>query len=583
MNRQSGWFQLPGDHRVYPWIAAAAVAIMLARCIDTTRHFSHTWDEPYHIGSAVALYESGRHTVDISHPPLAWTVAAVPLRLMGVEAPKLRSVQVAMMLQDSWQPGRDILLGDGAETYWRILTAARLAMLVFPVILCFYLYLLSRWLANGLVAMLSVVFLSTDPIILGHSALVVNDLASAAGFLAAMYYGLRWIASPSFPRAAATGLAIGLAISCKFSTLVIIPALGLVALIRPLSVFTSQIQGSKLRVYFRRLPGIRQIALCALVGFVALWATYFFQFNSLSKEVFYTWSPRLVAKVEPIKNIPIPMPGFFQGMAFILSHSQEGHPVYLNGEFQNPGRGWWYYFPEALAIKEPIGVGLALVGAILLAIFLRPRRPWRWLAILLPPGLFALALTGGLTLGIRHLMPVLPLMYLFICFEWTKRRAGVIVLLALIAVSYAETFWRHPDYLSFFNVAVGGPSQGERYLLDSNLDWAQDVHRLGEWLKSPESPKAPITLRLYGLATPRVLEAKGIDITGCHDEPHDLFIISKSVKYGFIPDRRESDYETGIRYAQPDYSWLKDLRPIKQIGNSIEVYDLRGATTRPAP
>lgn len=582
IDRKTNRFVPPAEHRLYPWIAALAVAVMLVRCMSTTRHFNHTWDEPYHIGAAVALYEAKRHVVDVSHPPLPWMVAAVPLRLAGVEAPELRSVKAAKMLQDSWQPGRDVLFADGARNYWRILTGARAAMLIFPVIVCLYLFLLARWLASGLVAMFAVMFFCTDPTILGHAALVNNDVAAAAGFMAAMYHGLRWIVSPSWPRAAGAGLAIGLALACKFTAMLIIPSLGLIALVRPLSVFVSRIQSSKVRVYFRRLPSIWQIVACAAIGFVALWSTYFFQINSLSKEVFYTWSPQLTKRLEPIKHIPIPMPGFFQGVAFQMAHSRHGHPTYLNGVFQNPGKGWWYYFPEALAIKEPTGVVIGLLGAVALAMLVKPRRPWRLLVILVPLAAYLVfAMKGGVMIGVRHLIPILPLLYLFIAFEFVRLRAGIIVLSILLLASYAETAWRHPDYLAFFNVAVGGPTRGDRYLLDSNLDWGQDVYRLAEWLKSPEAPRGPVTTRLYGLATMKLLKALGIDAAGVEAEPQGIFVISESVKHGFKPERRDQDYEKA--YVMPDYSWLPQDRLIKRIGYSIEVYDLRGVTTRPAP
>ena len=38
-----------------------------------------------------------------------------------------------------------------------------------------------------------------------------------------------------------------------------------------------------------------------------------------------------------------------------------------------------------------------------------------------------------------------------------------------------------PDYLSFFNTACGGPLNGRRVLLDSNLDWGQDLKRATAW------------------------------------------------------------------------------------------------------
>lgn len=436
--------------------------------------------------------------------------------------------------------------------------------------------------------MLAVLFFCTDPTILGHGAIMKNDVAAAAAYMIGLYHGLHWIVSPSWRRTAAAGLAIGVAVALKFTAMVLLPGLLLIGLIRPLSVFASRIKGGKLRAYFRRLPSISQIVVAAIIGFVVLWGSYFFQFNSLSKEIFWTETPRVRAALQPFKNIPIPMPGFFQGVINVFAHGQRGHPTYLNGEFQPTGQGWWYYFPEALAIKEPVGVVLAVLIATALAIVLTPRRPWRLLVILLP-ALFYLfiAMKGGMMLGLRHLTPMLPLIYLFICFELARAkagRAGLALLLVLMAASYAETLWRHPDYLAFFNVAVGGPDKGERYMLDGNLDWGQDVYRLGTWLQSPEAPKGVITTRLYGLASTRLLDAMlkstPSRLADLKAAPSGIFVISKSVKHGFRPERPDKDYESA--YQTEDYSWLPEDRLIKRIGYSIEVYDLRGVTTRPA-
>ena len=40
----------------------------------------------------------------------------------------------------------------------------------------------------------------------------------------------------------------------------------------------------------------------------------------------------------------------------------------------------------------------------------------------------------------------------------------------------------YPHFTAFFNRAAGGPANGPRYLLDSNLDWGQDVKKLKAWL-----------------------------------------------------------------------------------------------------
>jgi hypothetical protein len=58
------------------------------------------------------------------------------------------------------------------------------------------------------------------------------------------------------------------------------------------------------------------------------------------------------------------------------------------------------------------------------------------------------------------------------------RAAAVLVFLGA-GLQLAEVARVHPHEISFFNVLAGGPERGEAWLNDSNLDWGQDLARLG--------------------------------------------------------------------------------------------------------
>jgi hypothetical protein len=48
----------------------------------------------------------------------------------------------------------------------------------------------------------------------------------------------------------------------------------------------------------------------------------------------------------------------------------------------------------------------------------------------------------------------------------------------------ASSVWIFPYYLEYFNELVGGPSNGYRYLLDSNLTWGQDAFLARDYVKN---------------------------------------------------------------------------------------------------
>ncbi len=67
----------------------------------------------------------------------------------------------------------------------------------------------------------------------------------------------------------------------------------------------------------------------------------------------------------------------------------------------------------------------------------------------------------------------------------------------------AETLFTWPHYLSCFNEAAGGPEGSRRYLLDSNLDWGQDLLELRSWLARRPQP-APLALAYFGTVDPQI-------------------------------------------------------------------------------
>ena len=97
------------------------------------------------------------------------------------------------------------------------------------------------------------------------------------------------------------------------------------------------------------------------------------------------------------------------------------------------------------------------------------------------------------------MLPVYPLLYAFIALNVPLIRWRWIVA-ACTAVLITESAMVYPDYLAFFNAAAGGPAQGPRYLLDSNIDWGQDTKRLKFYLDA-HGVKGACTA-YFGLAYP---------------------------------------------------------------------------------
>jgi hypothetical protein len=540
---------------IYPLVALAAGLVMVVRLAMCVRIFSPATDEPSHIGAAVSMIEAHKLIAPGSHPPLARLVAAIPLWIDGARLPQCRGQTMVGTEDLGYGLGTEVLY-DGNKPFMTLLTHARLAMLIFPCIALLYVYLLGRWLAGPLVAMLATIFFSLDPTLLGHGIWVGNDIAGCAGFLVAIYHGLQWLRDASWKNAIIAGIAGGLAVSTKFSCVLALPAIALVALF--------------IKPQWRKL--IQQAGVVGLVAFMTLWGTYFFNIGSLGDQegmnisAAQTPTDNAPAKAMRekweripgwIRNTPIPMPSCFLGIARLMLHNHFGHAAYLNGEVR--GDGWWYYFPEVFVLKTPLGFLAALLVATIVFVAGRRWTAWPYAAILIPPAIvLASSMASKLDIGVRYLLPAIPFLYLFATMQLA--RGTLVWLLGILMLFTAiETAVVHPDYMSYFNLAVGGPAHGDRYALDNNLDWNQDVLRLATWIEQNAHGR-PYAIRLAGRRNRPILLKLGLDGSALEASPHGrLLFISKNTRLidGRLP-------------------WLWRYQPIAHVGCSIDVYDLTG-------
>jgi len=553
--------------RICRAIAIVAAVVAIARCAAIVRVYNHTTDELSHIAGAVGLYETGRNVYMVEHPTLQRLVVGAALKAAGVEYPAARSLTQIPPRNQANAAGAEIVF-HGKVPYWTVLAVARRANLVFAAVLFLYTYLLGRYLAGDLAAMLAVVFLSFDANVLAHSALVTTDIPAAAGFLAATYHALRFVARPRWRTAVYAGVALGLAMSCKFTCVLLAPAIVILIGVRALR--------HRRRRFWAAVPNWRYWIAIPCVAFLTLWATYLFNVGRLRDQQLFEDQKTWVRIPAWVKATPIPMPSMALGMMFMGAIGKTGFPCYFNGRLDFNGH--LGYFPEALALKSPTGLVVAFVLAVIACgvSVRRSRKSIIPLCLILPPIFLLLtAMTGKLQIGIRHILPVIPFVYLFAVI-YLRRGWWLGLLIAMIVVSGLETARAHPDYLPFFNWIAGGPRNGSKYLADSNLDWGQDAARLADYLHATK--RTDYTIRLSGARVPDLAAFLGLDADSLwrdyealRQHPHGLFAISINARLGLEDFKKESD---GTLVHGPDFSWLKNYPLVKRIGYSIEVYDI---------
>ena len=400
--------------------------IASARIVSTYSVFNHTIDEPDHLAAGMEWLSAGKYLYEDQHPPLA--------RVMGALGPYLAGERWHSG-PESYREGYRILGRD--SHYDRMLALGRAGILPFFWIASAVVFLWGKRAGGGPAALFATLLFTTLPPVLAHSGLITTDMAAAAWTGAAALASFYWVERPDWQRTVLFGVAFGLACLSKFSAVLFLPA-ALVLMHRGL-------------LWRHR----RSLAAVCAVAFVVVWAGYRFSF----------------ARVEYL-HFRLPAPRFFTGLQTLWAHNAAGHPSYLLG--RRSDSGFWYYYPVALAIKTPLAFLLLAAGA---AVTRRLR--------LSAPLLFCLAillcaLSSRINIGVRHVLPVyvgLSVVGGAVAAAMWRQRVGQWTLAGLLLWHVASGAWQHPDYLAYTNEIAG--SHPENFLADSDLDWGQDMKRLG--------------------------------------------------------------------------------------------------------
>src|SRR5262249_23366272 len=110
-------------------------------------------------------------------------------------------------------------------------------------------------------------------------------------------------------------------------------------------------------------------------------------------------------------------------------HLRQGHQSYLLGKTSTTG--WWYYFPVAALVKTPTATLLLFAISLLGGIFRRRSLAWRALpfecyALAMPAVVFiAVSMASSVDIGLRHILPVYPLLYVFLSSIFVASGRGV--------------------------------------------------------------------------------------------------------------------------------------------------------------
>ena len=589
--------------RYFFWIGLVLLIIILGFVqISSLLADSQTVDEGPHILAGYSYLKTGKILLNPEHPPLLKAWSALPLLILNPDLPEeVKNATKTPVELDQWGLSYEFLYKNRvpADT---IIFWSRLMIVILIIAGALGIALIARIWFGNLAGIIAFILFSFDPNVLAHGRLVTTDVGSAIFIFFAAYAFYLFLNKPTALFAIGSAGVFALALAAKFSSLTLIPVFLILFAIKLIK------EKSDLEKYLKLIP------LFVLTAFIALWAIYGFNIEKpgddpkvkqlyasnaqllkdpsayqdsngknywLARYIIHTFDPGKqpgIALKWAADNIPVPAYRYFRGMSDFLAHSYRGHYAYLAGHIYETGV--WQYFIIAYLIKSPIPLLILLTVSLCVFSNLWIRKnnfPLAGYALLIPPVIYWLiSIKSSLNIGVRHLMPVYPFYAVMIAgaialiikktpeHSPKKYRLYFKILFAiLIGWFLIETAIIHPHHLSYFNELIGGPKNGHKYLLDSNIDWGQDFLRLKKYMK--DNNLDSVYLRYFGKTDWDYYGVKGYAVPTAKEVlknglPSGVVIISLTPL--FLLNHEE-------------FSWLLDFTPIDRIGYSMRVYDFR--------
>ncbi len=547
------------------WGALVLLLVLFAQLLSAASHLSATVDEPFHLTSGYEYLRTGRLQLFDEHTPLAKALFAWPLFLVSDLVPPETASGYAN--GDLIAAAQETLLA--YRPLDRVIVAPRIAASLLTILLAATIFRCAKRYGGPEAGLLALILCTFDPNFLAQGSLATTDMGATAFIFWMLWAGTRWIEHPTRKRWLSAALLLGLAQGAKLTALLIYPVLGLGVLFNAEAQRRKDAEWGKLLFAFAGMMG---------TSLLVLWALYGFEL-------------RPVAGL--LGGLPLPAASHIERWLRLQENLAYGREAFLLG--QNSMRGWPLYFPVAFLIKTPLPLLLLLAYRLLRAAYCVFRIPFsrfthhalRSTFYLFPLLYAAASLTSPLNIGYRHLLPVLPFLYVGIAngvqrmADETPRithHASRFTHYALRITQYALLAWLAlgtlrlaPHYLTFFNELAGGAGNGWRFLADSNTDWGQAFKALANYQKTHNL--GPVRLSAFTFYDPAAYGVDYTPIAPMTDAPPVL-----PGRFNPAPGVYAISATTldGVPLAYPPtFDWFKHQEPFEKIGNALFLYNVQ--------
>ena len=571
--------------------AILLLGIMFATAVFSMKGDALTFDELAHIPAGYSYLTEQDYRLNPEHPPLAKDISAIPLLFLNLNFPDNDQVWLQEKSAPAWWVQFDFgkkFLYDSGNNPREIIFWSRFAAIIMLILLGWLLFWWTKKITNNTVALGVLALFAFSPTFLAHGRLANTDVGAVFGALLAIIFWLKFIQNPTWKNVLFSGIALGIAMLFKFSLILLIPFFIIITI---LYVF----------LFSKPLPlYLTRSLIVGLTGFVLIiWPVY--QFHVWN----YPAEQQLRDTIADISGHPIPIAKdiaiwmtkqevlrdpaqYLRGLLMASQRTAWGNTTYYLGKIS--ADSWRSYFPLLYLLKIPLALHLFSLSVLCFFLAWLKKTSWRsildsarrnfWLiALFLWIAIYWLAaIAGNLNIGIRHLLPIFPFIYILTVFgiyqalksiSKTKlRQAAIIFSFLLLGLYVSSSLSAFPHYLSYYNKLGGGTESGYRIAVDSNYDWGQDFYRLLSFVEKENIDKIYLDYfggedEEYWLGQKYIqLKPKEIKIP-----PKGWLAVSLNQLMGGIAEPVSGfDQETGY------YNWLKEYSPVARAGHSILIY-----------
>jgi hypothetical protein len=608
------------------FILAVIVAFAALLMLNAAHTDSAIMDELGHIPAGYSYVKYLDSRLNPEHPPLVKALAGFPLLFQNLNFP-LQSFSWTNETNGQWTLGTQFLYESGNDAD-KIIFWSRIGPIILTLILIVVVYLIAKELIGKWWALLPAFLTAFSPTILAHGHYVTTDIGAALGILAATAAFLNHLYSPSSKKLVLAGLTFGLAQLMKFSALLLVPYFLILVVI--FYIVGAMRIGLTLAEGWRYL---RATILIFLIGFILVFLAYLFlgwnypleKQVSDTESILSTFPVRFLADFNVwLAKIPIlrSLGEYFLGALMVLERSGGGNTLYFLGKTTNIGSP--LYFPLTFLFKEPPGSLILLLIAAAISFWnvlkslpgaiIKKFRPlfdylethFTEFAMLLFIMIYWLSsITSNLNIGIRHIIPTLPFIYILASgaiknwlsikeleraqnfvikifvvyqelFSVSVKSAVLVILLGWYLISSSVIA---PHFISYFNFFSGGAENGYRLVVDSNYDWGQDLKRLKIWADKNLPAGEKIAVDYFGGGNPKYYLGEIAELWwSARGSPANegikwLAVSINTIQVAKSPLGKVTPWFE--RKPEDEYRWLTEpYKPFARAGTSIFIYKL---------